>query len=71
VDQEREPAFEDNWRVFDAVIAYTRDLVGPNGTEDLGYIHGGRIGVFDVEPVNPPGATHQRDRRAVLRRDGR
>jgi hypothetical protein len=53
VDQERGRAFEDNWRVFDEVIAFTRDLVGSDGTEDLGYVHGGRIGVFDVEPVNP------------------
>lgn len=39
--------------MFDEVITFTRDLVGSHGTEDLGYIQGGRTGVFDVEPVNP------------------
>jgi hypothetical protein len=53
VNEQRDPAFEDNWRVFDEVVAYTRNLVGSDGTEDLGYVHGGRIGVYDVEPLNP------------------
>jgi hypothetical protein len=53
VDQEREPAFEDNWRVFDSVIAYTRDLVGPSGTEVLGYIHGGGSASSMSNPSTP------------------
>lgn len=53
MDQEREPDFADNWQVFDEVVAYTRDLVGSDGIYELGYVHNGRIGVFDVEPVNP------------------
>ncbi len=53
VNQQREPDFEYNWRVFDEVVVYTRDLVGSDGTDDLGYVHGGRIGVYDVEPLNP------------------
>ena len=53
MNQQREPDFEDNWRVFDEVVAYTRDLVGSDGTEDLGYVHSGRIRVYDVEPLNP------------------
>jgi hypothetical protein len=53
VNEEREPDFEENWRVSDAVVAYTRDLVGSDGTHDLGYVQGGRIGIYDVEPTNP------------------
>jgi hypothetical protein len=53
VHEEREPEFEESWRVFDSIVAYTRDLVGSDGTDDLGYVHGGRIGVYHVEPANP------------------
>jgi hypothetical protein len=51
--QERAPQFEDNWRVFDEVVAYTKELVGTAGTFDLGYVENGEIGIFDVAPGNP------------------
>ncbi len=53
VEEERAPEFELNWRAFDAMIAYTRELVGSDGTGDLEYLVNGRIGVYDVTPNNP------------------
>ena len=49
----RSSQFDDNWRVFDDVVGYTKELVGSDGTFDLGYLSNGRIGTFDVEPNNP------------------
>ena len=53
MDQGRSSQFDDNWRVFDDVVASTTELVGSTATYDLGYVHDGRIGVFDVVPRNP------------------
>lgn len=53
MNQERIPEFEDHWRAFDAVINYTRGLVGDDATEDLGYVEHGQIGVCDFVPKNP------------------
>jgi hypothetical protein len=50
---ERAAQFEDNWRVFDEVVAYTKELAGTAATYDLGYVENGQIGIFDVEPINP------------------
>lgn len=53
MSDERASEFEENWIVFDEVVEYTRGLVGQSGTEDLGYLVSGRIGVYDVTPHNP------------------
>ena len=37
MDQERSSEFEGDRRVFDALVDYTRDLVGSLGAFDLGY----------------------------------
>jgi len=52
VGQDRMPAFEEHWRAFDEMIEYTRGLVEDSGTEDLGYVEQGQIGVYDVTPHN-------------------
>ena len=52
VGQDRMPAFEEHWRAFDEMIEYTRGLVKDSGTEDLGYVEQGPIGVYDVTPHN-------------------
>ena len=52
VSEERAPEFEDHWRAFDAVVAYTHELVGGAATYDLGYVANGAIGVLDVTPTN-------------------
>lgn len=51
--QERIPEFEERWRSFEAVVEYTRGLVGDDATDDLGYVMNGRIGVCDFAPNNP------------------
>lgn len=53
MSHDRAPEFEENWRVFDEAVEYTRGLVGDAGTEELGYVVSGRIGVYDVTPNNP------------------
>lgn len=50
---ERIPELNEHWRVFDAVVEYARQLVGPDGTEELGYVMNGQIGVCDFTPNNP------------------
>ncbi len=50
---QRSSEFDENWRVFDDVVAYTRGLVAQAGTEELQYLVSGRIGVYDVTPNNP------------------
>ena len=49
---DRIPEFEEHWRAFDELIEYTRGLVGDLGTEELGYVDHGQIGVYDVTPHN-------------------
>jgi hypothetical protein len=49
---ERAPEFDANWKVFDELVAYTRELVGDAGTFDLGYPIES-IGVLQVTPLNP------------------
>ncbi len=53
MDQVRDPAFEENFQVFDQVVSYTRDLAGDSATYQQEDVHHGRIGVFDAWPVNP------------------
>lgn len=50
---DRLPELEKQWRMFDEMIEFTRGFVGDFGTEDLGYVVHGRIGVYDVTPHNP------------------
>lgn len=56
MSSERSPQFDENWRVFDEVVAYTRGLVGQAGTEELNYLVSGRIGEYCVTPNNPRAA---------------
>lgn len=53
MSSERSPLFDENWRVFDEVVAYTRRLVGQAGTEELNYLVSVRIGEYSVTPNNP------------------
>ena len=51
MSDERAPEFLEQWRVFDAMVDYSRELIGPAATYDVE--EGGAIGLLYITPSNP------------------